>query len=110
MKMRYDVVVVGAGNAAMCAALAAQEKGSKVLVLEAAPKDEGGGNSRFTAGAIRCVYNGVDDLREIMPDLTDDEVAITDFGTNSSTTCSASPSTAPIQTWWKSWSSARWTR
>jgi tricarballylate dehydrogenase len=79
--MRYDVVVVGAGNAAMCAALAAQEKGSKVLVLEAAPKDEGGGNSRFTAGAIRCVYNGVDDLREIMPDLTDDEVAITDFGT-----------------------------
>ena len=34
--MEYDVVVVGAGNAAMCAALAAEEAGVKVLVLEAA--------------------------------------------------------------------------
>jgi tricarballylate dehydrogenase len=79
--MRYDVVVVGAGNAAMCAALAAEERGAKVLVLEAAPKDEGGGNTRFTAGAIRSVYNGVDDLRTLMPDLTDQECDITDFGT-----------------------------
>ena len=79
--MRYDVVVVGAGNAAMCAALAAEERGAKVLVLEAAPKDEGGGNTRFTAGAIRSVYNGVDDLRALMPDLTDQECDITDFGT-----------------------------
>ena len=29
----YDVVVVGAGNAGMCAALAAQENGARVLVL-----------------------------------------------------------------------------
>src|SRR3546814_8406451 len=45
---------------------------------------ECGGNTRFTAGAIRTVYNGVDDLRALMPDLTDDEVAITDFGTYTS--------------------------
>jgi tricarballylate dehydrogenase len=76
-----DVVVVGAGNAALCAALAAAEHGVSVLVLERAPENESGGNSRFTAGAIRCVYNGVDDLRELMPDLTDDEVRNTDFGT-----------------------------
>lgn len=76
-----DIVVVGAGNAAFCAALAARESGASVLVLERAPKDEAGGNSRFTAGAIRCVYDGVDDLRRLMPDLTDDECAITDFGT-----------------------------
>jgi tricarballylate dehydrogenase len=75
-----DVVVVGAGNAALCAALAAAEQGVSVLILERAPENEAGGNSRFTAGAFRCVYNGVDDLRVLMPDLTDDEVSKSDFG------------------------------
>ena len=77
----YDVVVVGAGNAAFCAALAAQERGAKVLVLERAPEDENGGNSRFTAGAIRVAYDGVEDLKKIMPDLSEQEIATTDFGT-----------------------------
>ncbi|MGE3066550.1 MAG: FAD-dependent oxidoreductase, partial [Hyphomicrobiaceae bacterium] len=76
-----DVVVVGAGNAAFCAALSAAERGVSVLVLERAPEEEAGGNSRFTAGAIRCVYDGVADLRALMPDLTDEEVAKSDFGT-----------------------------
>ena len=77
----FDVIVVGAGNAAFCAAMAAQEKGASVLVLERAPQDENGGNSRFTAGAFRVAYDGVDDLRSLMPDLTDDEIANSDFGT-----------------------------
>ena len=77
----FDVIVVGAGNAAFCAALAAREKGASVIVLERAPEAENGGNSRFTAGAIRFAYRGVDDLREVMPDLTADEIANTDFGT-----------------------------
>lgn len=77
----YDVVVVGAGNAAMCAALAAREHGVSVAVLECAPEGEHGGNSTFTAGAMRVVYNGVDDLVELMPDLTESELANTDFGT-----------------------------
>ena len=76
-----DVVVVGGGNAALCAALAAREHGVSVLVLERAPREEAGGNSRFTAGAMRCVYDGVDDLKALMPDLTADEIAQTDFGT-----------------------------
>jgi tricarballylate dehydrogenase len=76
-----DVVVVGAGNAALCAALAAAELGASVIVLERAPEAECGGNTRFTAGAIRCVYDDVDDLRALMPDLTEDEIANTDFGT-----------------------------
>ena len=76
-----DVIVVGAGNAAFCAALAAQERGAKVLMLEAAPEDEAGGNSRFTAGSIRVVYNGNDDIKTLVPDLTPAEIEHTDFGT-----------------------------
>src|ERR1700685_4176770 len=76
-----DVIVVGAGNAAFWAARAAQEEGAKVVMCEAAPQDESGGNSRFTAGSIRVVYNGVDDIKTLVPDLTEAEIATTDFGT-----------------------------
>ena len=48
-KPPFDVAVVGAGNAGLCAALSARERGARVLVLEAAPEAERGGNSRFTA-------------------------------------------------------------
>ena len=75
-----DVVVVGAGNAAFAAAVAAREQGASVTVLERAPREEAGGNTRFTAGAMRFAYDGVEDLRRLMPDLTDAEVAATDFG------------------------------
>jgi tricarballylate dehydrogenase len=75
-----DVIVVGAGNAAFCAALAAEEQGAKVQMLEAAPEEESGGNSRFTAGSIRVVYNGVDDIKALVPDLTTAEIDSTDFG------------------------------
>ncbi|MEH6527078.1 MAG: FAD-dependent tricarballylate dehydrogenase TcuA [Sneathiella sp.] len=77
----YDIIVVGAGNAAFCAALSAEEKGCRVLVLECAPKELNGGNSRFTAGAIRFAYNGVEDLQKVMPDLSPSEIENTDFGT-----------------------------
>ena len=79
--MNWDVIVVGAGNAAFCAALAAAEAGRKVLVLERAPEDVSGGNSRFTAGLMRCAYNGVEDLKRVIPDLSPEEIARTDFGT-----------------------------
>ena len=76
-----DVIVVGGGNAAFCAALAAQEQGASVTMLEAAPEEESGGNSRFTAGSIRVAYNGVEDIKTLIPDLTQAEVDTTDFGT-----------------------------
>ena len=77
----YDVVIVGAGNAALCAALAATETKKRVLVLERAPEDESGGNSRYTAGLMRVAYRGVEDLKRVMPELSDAEVERSDFGT-----------------------------
>ena len=65
-KLDADVIVVGGGNAAFSAALAAQEQGASVLMLEAAPEDESGGTSRFTAGSVRVVYNGVDDIKALV--------------------------------------------
>jgi tricarballylate dehydrogenase len=75
-----DVIVIGAGNAASCAALAARENGASVIMLESAPLEESGGNSRYTAGLMRVVYNGVDDLAQIIPDLTEEERKLHDFG------------------------------
>jgi len=80
MSEQYDVVIVGAGNAAFCAALSARESGARVLVLERAPEDVSGGNSRFTAGLMRVAYRGVDDLKRVIPDLSADEIANSDFG------------------------------
>ena len=75
------VVVVGGGNAALCAAISAREQGAEVVLLERASHDLRGGNSRFTAGAMRTVYDGIDDLKKIMPDLTQFEIERTEFGT-----------------------------
>lgn len=74
------VVVVGGGNAALCAALSAREQGAEVVVLERAPESLRGGNSAFTAGAMRVAYDGVDDIRQLIPDLTEQDLAQTDFG------------------------------
>ncbi len=76
----WDVIVVGGGNAALCAALSAKETAKRVLVLERAPEAEAGGNSRFTAGLMRIVYNGADDLGRLI-ELSREEIERTDFGT-----------------------------
>jgi len=75
-----DVIVVGAGNAAMAAALTVREHGARVVVLEAADPDNAGGNTRYAAGQMRTTYRGVEDLLEIVPDLTAAEIASSDFG------------------------------
>ena len=70
MKERHDVVVVGARNAAFSVAHAAVERVGRVL-LEKAPREWAGGNSYFTAGAIRTTYDNLEDLRLIVENLTD---------------------------------------
>jgi tricarballylate dehydrogenase len=72
MSHAWDVVVVGAGNAALVSALAAHEEGARVLVLEAAPLELRGGNSRFTGGIFRVTHEGLDDL---LPLLTEESAA-----------------------------------
>src|SRR4029453_8062631 len=52
----YDVLVLGGGNAALCAAITAREAGRSVLVLECAPRDFRGGNRRHTRN-LRCMHD-----------------------------------------------------
>jgi tricarballylate dehydrogenase len=75
-----DVLVIGAGNAAANAALAARESGATVAMVEAAPQDARAGNSAFTGGAFRFVYDGIDDLLPLSPDIADLDLANIDFG------------------------------
>jgi tricarballylate dehydrogenase len=76
----YDVVVVGGGNAALCAALAAAGQGARVLVLERAPQHLRGGNTYFTGGGFRFPYAGLDDIRRLIPELSDAEMRSIDVG------------------------------
>ncbi len=56
----YDVLVVGGGNAALCAAISAARDGATVLVVEAAPKFYRGGNTRHTRN-MRCAHDAATD-------------------------------------------------
>jgi tricarballylate dehydrogenase len=76
-----DVLVIGGGIAGLTAALAARDSGASVHLLERAPRTERGGNTRFSNGALRAAYRNVDDVRRLIPDLSDEQIARTDFGT-----------------------------
>ena len=64
----FDVIVVGGGNAAMCAALSAREKGARVLLMEKASPEERGGNCPYTGGGFRFTHNGAADLKPLLGD------------------------------------------
>ena len=85
---RYDVLVIGGGNAALCAAISARRTGATVLVLEAAPRFYRGGNTRHTRN-MRCAHDSAteiltgpytedefwEDLRRVTQGHTDEELA-----------------------------------
>jgi tricarballylate dehydrogenase len=87
--MRYDVVIAGGGNAALCAAITAARAGASVIVLEAAPKDMRGGNTRHTRN-MRVAHDAAhgtltgpypvaefwDDLQRVTGGETDEELAL----------------------------------
>src|SRR6516225_10773068 len=85
---KYDVLVIGGGNAALCAAISARRAGASVLALEGAPKFYRGGNTRHTRN-MRCAHDAAtgiltgpyteeefwDDLQRVTDGQTDEELA-----------------------------------
>jgi len=74
------VVVVGSGNAALCAGISALESGARVTMLEKADQAEAGGNSRYTAGAMRFAYDSGEDVLPLLRRRDDERLASTEFG------------------------------
>jgi succinate dehydrogenase/fumarate reductase flavoprotein subunit len=67
---RFDVIVVGSGNAGSSAALSAIDGGCKhVLLIDKCPSEWAGGNSYFTAGAYRTVHGGLTDILGVVPNV-----------------------------------------
>ena len=73
MPKEYDVIVVGAGNAALSAAIAARETAESVIVVEKAPEYFRGGNTYFTGGIIRFAFDGLEDIKTVIPDMSPTE-------------------------------------
>ena len=64
----------------MCAGIAALERGASVVMYEKAEKILAGGNTKYTAGAMRFCFDGLDSLRDLLKDPEDERLEITDFG------------------------------
>ena len=80
----YDVLVIGAGNAGICAAISAAEAGCSVLVVEAAPRDMRGGNTRHTRN-LRAMHDEPTDVltdRYSFEEYFDDLMRVTKGVTN----------------------------
>ena len=73
--LSYDVIVVGGGNAALVSALAAYKAGARVVIFEAAPEAEHGGNSRFSSGIFRIPHGGLHEVKELLDENALDDVA-----------------------------------
>ena len=78
--MKRKVIIIGSGNAALCAGIAALEKKAEVLILEKANKELSGGNTKYTAGAMRFAYNNDLEIKPLLKDSNDKKLLITDFG------------------------------
>ncbi len=65
-ELETDILVIGAGNAALVAAEAACDAGVRVTVLERAPKERRGGNSAFSGGLFRFAYQDFEQVKEIL--------------------------------------------
>lgn len=71
-----DVAVIGSGNAALLAALSAQESGSRVSIFEASTEEAMGGNSRFTFGGFRFGISDPEDIKALIPNISTEELQL----------------------------------
>ena len=78
--MSKKLIIVGSGNAALCAGISALEKGATVKILEKANEYLAGGNTKYTAGAMRFVYNNGDELKPLLKDPNHPKLEKTNFG------------------------------
>ena len=78
--MSKKVVIVGSGNAALCAGIAALEAGAQVTMLEKGDASLAGGNTKYTAGAMRFAYGSGHDLMPLIAGRNDPRLARADFG------------------------------
>jgi tricarballylate dehydrogenase len=66
----YDVIVVGAGNAALAAAVSAKESGAeRIVVLEKAPREMRGGNTHWSGGVLRFAFDDPREIGAVLPDV-----------------------------------------
>ena len=80
----YDVIVVGAGNAGLTAASGgATARNARAALGQMSQSQSRGGNTRFSGGGFRFTYNRLDDMRPMVPELTDEEAAKMEVGTYS---------------------------
>ena len=78
--MTKKVIIVGSGNAALCAGIAALEKGADVTIYEKADIKMAGGNTKYTAGAMRFAYDDNNQLMDLLKNPNDERLKNTYFG------------------------------
>ena len=81
--MPKKVIIVGSGNAALCAGIASLEKGADVTIYEKADEKMSGGNTKYTAGAMRFSYDSGEQLIPLLKNKGDIRLKDTDFGSYS---------------------------
>ena len=97
----FDVLVIGGGNAGLCAAITAREAGASVLVLESAPKPFRGGNSRHTRN-LRCMHEQPTSILTdayLEPEYWDDLLKVTGGQTNEALARMTIRASAACETW-----------
>ena len=77
-KDETDVVAIGAGTAGSSSAIAAREKGAKVIILEKALQSECGGNGRYTGGGFRFWHKGTKEIIKYLPDIPKEQQDLID--------------------------------
>ena len=83
--MKKKVIIVGSGNAALTAGIAALDNNLDALMLEKAPEKLSGGNTKYTAGAMRFCFNNKDDLLPLLSNPEDKRLEFSEFGSYTKT-------------------------